>query len=191
MTESIPPPQVEVPNQDHNMDDRDLPPILGGEKEAVWPKWKGSPVSFPLYFARLKIKIAADYKKLGGNEIICHSILDTIPESKQQRVSHWFLSGGPNGDYDVERFLAFFKDKFNDKLALQTAGSELQQMRMGSSQSFELFLDDFELKLAQCGGLNWPDEDKIIRIDEAINTKLSNALIGVDLPENDYDGWVS
>ncbi|KAI0997642.1 hypothetical protein K3495_g10546 [Podosphaera aphanis] len=118
MTDYIPPPQAEIPNQDHDMDDRDLPPILGGEKEAI----------------------AADYKNQGGNEIICLSILDTIPESKQHRVSHWFLSGGQNGDYDVELFLAFFKDKFNNKLALQTAGSELQRMRMGSSQGFELFL---------------------------------------------------
>ncbi|KAI0999829.1 hypothetical protein K3495_g8369 [Podosphaera aphanis] len=64
-------------------------------------------------------------------------------------------------------------------------------MRMGGSQGFEVFLDDFELKLANCGELNWPDEDKIIRIDEAINTKLSNVLIDVDLPDNDYDRWVS
>lgn len=47
------------------------------------------------------------------------------------------------------------------------------------------------MKLAQCTGLSWPDEDKIIRINEAINEKLSSALIDVDLPDDDYDGWVS
>ncbi|KAI1002901.1 hypothetical protein K3495_g5302 [Podosphaera aphanis] len=158
------------------MGDDDIAPILGGEEQAVWPKWNGSPTSFPLYFTRLKIKIAGDYKKLGGNEIIFHSIMDTILET---------------GDHDVELFLAFMKDRFSDRQALQNAGSELQRMRMSDSQGFELFLDDFELKLAQCGGLVWPDEDKIIRLDEAINSKLSNALINVDLSDNNYESWVS
>ncbi|KAI0995202.1 hypothetical protein K3495_g12980 [Podosphaera aphanis] len=132
------PENLEIPqpnHQDINMGDDDIAPILGGEKQAVWPKWNGSPTSFPLYFARLKIKIAGDYKKLGGNKIICHSIMDTIPESKQQRVSHWFLSGGPAGDYDVELFLAFMKDKFSDRQALQTAG-KTWYIQKGSAPSY-------------------------------------------------------
>ena len=61
---------------------------------------------------------------------------------------------------------------------------------MGSSQRFESFLQDFEYKLAQCKGLGWPDETKILMLGPAINLKLSNSLIPVDLPESDYEAWV-
>jgi hypothetical protein len=59
-------------------------------------------------------------------------------------------------------------------------------MRMGDFQKFDSLLDDFEFKLALCGGAEWPDRDRILRLNVMINAKLLNALITVDFPDNDY-----
>jgi hypothetical protein len=45
--------------------------------------------------------------------------------------------------------------------------------------------------LALCKGTEWPDRNRILRLNAIINAKLSNALITVDFPDNDYQSWVT
>jgi hypothetical protein len=127
---------------------------------------------------------------MGNSAAICNQIIGTIPRDKQQRVAHWFISGGDDGQFDIDDFLVLIKEKFEDRESVQTAGRQLYLIRMGSSQKFESFLQDFEYKLAQCKGLGWPDETKILMLRPAINLKLSTSLIPVELPEADYKAWV-
>ena len=70
------------------------------------------------------------------------------------------------------------------------AGKQLYLIYIGLSQKFESFLQDFEYKLAQCRGLGWPNETKILMLCPAINLKLLTSLIPVKLPELDYKAWV-
>jgi hypothetical protein len=100
------------------------------------------------------------------------------------------MSGGKDGQFDVDNFLEVIKEKFKDREQIQTAGRQLYLIRIGLSQSFEGFLQDFKYKLAQCKGLGWPDETKILMLRLAINLKLSTSLIPVDLSESDYNVWV-
>ena len=162
----------------------------GASKLQKWPDWDGEPSTFLLYFHRLKGKIEADRNNMGNNAAVCNQIIGTMPRDKQQRVAHWFISGGKDGQFDVDSFLEVIKEKFEDREQIQTAGKQLYLIRMGSSQRFESFLHDFEYKLAQCKGLGWPDETKILMLRPAINLKLSTSLIPVDLPESDYEAWV-
>ena len=162
----------------------------GADKLQKWPEWDGEPSSFLLYFHRLRSKIEADKSKMGNNTAICNQIIGTLPQNKQQRVAHWFISGGDNGQFDIDDFLELIMEKFEDRESVQTAGRQLYLIRMGSSQKFESFLQDFEYKLAQCRGLGWPDETKILMLRPAINLKLSTSLIPVELPESDYKAWV-
>ena len=163
---------------------------VGADKLQKWPEWDGEPSSFLLYFHRLKCKIEADKSKMGNDAAICNQIIGTIPQEKQQRVAHWFISGGDDGQFDIDDFLELIREKFEDRESVQTAGRQLYLIRMGSSQKFESFLQDFEYKLAQCKGLRWPDETKILMLRPAINLKLSTSLIPVELPESDYKAWV-
>jgi hypothetical protein len=78
------------------------------------------------------------------------------------------------------------KDKFENKEAVQTAGNELQRMRMGDFQKFDSLLNNFEFKLALYGGAEWPDRNRILRLNAIINAKLLNALVTIDFPDNDY-----
>jgi hypothetical protein len=43
----------------------------------------------------------------------------------------WFLNEGPYKNWNVNEFLLHLKNKFENKKTVQTAGNELQQMRMG------------------------------------------------------------
>jgi hypothetical protein len=126
--------------------------IKGGFKASLWPKWDGEDLLFLLYFARFRVKIKADQQLLGGPEVICYGIFETLPEIKRSRVFQWFLNGGFYKDWNVNEFLFYLKDKFENKKAVQIAGNELQRMRMGDFQKFDSFLNDFEFKLALCGG---------------------------------------
>jgi hypothetical protein len=62
---------------------------------------------------------------LGGSEVTCYGILETLPETKRTRVFQWFLSGGSHKDWNINEFLLHLKDKFENKEAVQTAGNEL------------------------------------------------------------------
>lgn len=64
-------------------------------------------------------------------------------------------------------------------------------MRMGAHQMFSDFLQDFEIKLSQCGGQNIDDETKIYQLETAINVRLRDLLLSKSLPTNDYQKWVS
>jgi hypothetical protein len=63
-------------------------------------------------------------------------------------------------------------------------------MRMGNSQKFDSLLNDFEFKLALCGGAKWPDRNRILRLNAIINAKLLNALVTVNFSDDDYQSWV-
>jgi hypothetical protein len=59
-------------------------------------------------------------------------------------------------------------------------------MRMGDFQKFDSLLDNFEFKLALCEGAEWPDRNRIFRLNATINAKLLNALVTVNLFDDDY-----
>jgi hypothetical protein len=105
-------------------------------------------------------------------------------------VFQWFLSEGPYKDWNIDEFLLHLKDKFENKEAVQTAGNELQRMRINNFQKFDSLLNDFEFKLALYKKAEWPDRNQILRLNAIINAKLLNALITVNFPNNDYQSWV-
>jgi hypothetical protein len=84
---------------------------------------------------------------LEGPEVICHGIFETLPETKRTRMFQWFLNEGPYKNWNVNEFLLYLKNKFENKKAVQIAGNELQRMRMGDFQKFNSLLNDFEFKL--------------------------------------------
>jgi hypothetical protein len=62
---------------------------------------------------------------LGGPEVTCYRIFETLPETKRTRVSQWFLNGGPYKDWNIDEFLLYLKNKFENKEAVQIVGDEL------------------------------------------------------------------
>jgi hypothetical protein len=64
-------------------------------------------------------------------------------------------------------------------------------MRISNFQKFDSLLNNFEFKLALYKEAKWPDRNRIFRLNVIINAKLSNALITVNFPDNDYQSWIT
>jgi hypothetical protein len=105
-------------------------------------------------------------------------------------VFQWFLNEGPYKNWNINEFLLHLKDKFENKKTVQTAGNELQRMRISDFQKFDSLLNDFEFKLALCKRTEWPNRNRIFRLNAIINAKLLNALVTIDFSDNDYQSWV-
>lgn len=160
-------------------------------KEVAWPEWDGTVETFAFYTFQLAVKLEGDAALLGTNpKLICLSMIGTLPSKKRIRVSQWFQKGGPNRDWNTTDFLRHFEEQFEDKQARQSAAEELSRMRQGIHQLFTDYLQDFEYKLAQCGGMDWPGSAKTVYLNTGINQTLKAALVTKTLPDNDYDKWV-
>ena len=165
------------------------PTVSVQRKATKWPVWDGKTDSFKTHAYLLKVKIEEDRAILGSSRAICMEMFNSIPADRRPRIAHWFETGGPQGNYDWEAFLAALKDKFEDRQARQTAGDQLSRMRMGATQFFADYLQDFEFKLSQCDGLGWPDRTKNIYLNTSINDKLKEKLVSKSLPDDDYAKW--
>jgi hypothetical protein len=63
-------------------------------------------------------------------------------------------------------------------------------MRIDDFQKFDSLLNDFEFKLALYKEAEWPDRNRILRLNAIINAKLLNALITINFSDNNYQSWV-
>jgi hypothetical protein len=63
-------------------------------------------------------------------------------------------------------------------------------MRINDFQKSDSLLNNFEFKLALYKEAKWPDRNRILRLNAIINAKLSNALITINFPNNDYQSWI-
>jgi hypothetical protein len=81
-------------------------------------------------------------------EVTCHETFETLPETKKTKVFQWFLNESPHKNWNVDKFLFYLKTKLENKKAVQTAGNELQRMRINDFQKFDSLLNNFEFKLA-------------------------------------------
>ncbi|RKF64428.1 putative eka-like protein [Erysiphe neolycopersici] len=130
---------TQVPMANREPMDQDSPEAQK-RKEVVWPSWSGTSESFGFYLARLKAKIEEDLNMLGPNRAICLSVIETLPETKQYLVGHWFERGGDDGKFRCEDLLNHFRDQFEDRELKMAACQSLTKMRQGSQQYFRDFL---------------------------------------------------
>lgn len=178
-------PQIQIPTQTQ------LPPPVLQREASKWPVWDGNSTTFEAHVYSLRVKIEEDRQLLGSDRSICFNIFNSVPTEKRLRIQQWFQKGGPDGSHNWQAFLTHFNDQFENKQARQTSRSQLQRMRMGTNQYFHDFLQDFELKISQCGSSGYTDEMKISLLETAINPSLTNLLLNKSLPDNDYPRWIS
>jgi Retrotransposon gag protein len=162
-------------------------PVMSTHRIA-WPKWDGKTKSFPFFLAQLRVRVAVATDQTG--QIRCFQMVQCLPLEKQYLVAHWFGEGGPDKDYNWEKFADHFALQFEDKQAKKAALEELSRMRQGATQFFTDFVSDFEYKLSVAGGHGWPDEAKLGFLENGINNCLRTALVTVTLPMI-YNEWLT
>lgn len=80
--------------------------------------------------------------------------------------------------FDYGSFLDFVQNQFEDKQAAQTAGRQLSCSGWATVKPFTDFLQDFEYKLAQCGGaLSGLTRPKSYSLTQAFSSTLRAHLI--------------
>ena len=151
-----------------------------------WPEWDGKSEHYNSYIELLAAKIDVDWEKLGGHKAVCIDMMNSIPLTLRNRVSQWFSTGGPDGDWNYELFISHFNDNFGDKTAARTAGDRLTRIRQGEHQIFADFLNDFEYMLAQAKGLKWEGRVKVNQLSASLNKRLSDYLVAVNTSDDDY-----
>ena len=128
------------------------PPFLTSTKQpSQWPVWDGSTTSLNAHLFLLRIKIEEDRAVLGSDRAICFDIFRSVPSDKQPRILNWLETGGFDSNYNWNHFLDHLKETFENKLARQTAADQLGRMQMGATQYFVDYLQEYELKISQCG----------------------------------------
>lgn len=177
----------QIPEDTHN---RHWYPPYPQKKISKWPEWDGNAESFSTHLFLLRAKIEEDNQFLGSARAICLEIFGSVPASKQPRIAHWIKTGGSGGVHDWDEFLKYLAEQFEDKQAKQAAGDLLGRMRMGATQYFVDFLQDYEFRLSQCDGLGWADGLKIIHLNIGINSTLRDKLVTKSLPDDDYVKWI-
>ncbi|KAI0999758.1 hypothetical protein K3495_g8440, partial [Podosphaera aphanis] len=132
----------DIPMNEENpaMTSEQLLAALSKKKEAKWPEWDGKSESLRPFLFELRVKIEEDRHLLGSNRAVCLGMLGTLPKERKSRVDSWFESGGSTGSYDWKEFLDHFKEIFEDKQSLLTAGKELSRMKQGARQPFSEFV---------------------------------------------------
>lgn len=165
-------------------------PTTQKKNASSWPEWDGSKELYPTFIIQLAAKIDTDWELLGGHKAVCMDMMNTIPKTLRTRISQWFSTGGPNGDWNYELFITHFNDNFEDKSSIRTANEKLTRMRQGQHQTFASYLNDFEHLLAQSGGLKWEGYVKINSLYLGLNEKLTNHLMLVSLSDTDYTLFV-
>ncbi|CAD6506136.1 BgTH12-07066 [Blumeria graminis f. sp. triticale] len=128
------------------------PPFLTSTKQpSQWPVWDGSTTSLNAHLFLLRIKIEEDRAVLGSNRAICFDIFRSVPSDKQPRILNWLETGGFDSNYNWNHFLDHLRETYENKLTRQTAADQLGRIRMDATQYFVEYLQEYELKISQCG----------------------------------------
>ncbi|KJZ69492.1 hypothetical protein HIM_11109 [Hirsutella minnesotensis 3608] len=154
------------------------------------PKYDGLRKSYTAWARQMRDKLELDAHYFNGNRELWYLINSCLGEKPQQVVATFYAAGGPGGAYDPQEFMRYLDRTYQDSNIQSRAAATLRTMRQREDQTLASFLPRFEQALAEAGGADWPDNAKIVFLENAINKRLQESLVTAVLPE-DYQGWLT
>ncbi|KAK1838021.1 pol-like protein, partial [Colletotrichum chrysophilum] len=127
---------------------------------------------------------------IGGNAEVWYYINSRLDIDPQQVVATFYAAGGPEGKRDPSEFMRYLDRTYKDPSAASRAAATLRTIRQRDDQSLASFLPRYERILSEAGGASWADQAKITLLEGALSTRLQRALVTVDLPVDNYHGWL-
>lgn len=163
------------------------------KREAALPKWTGQPEDLDFYLERLETRIEMDMEPYFLPAQICMDMIDTLPDNKKCRVESWFKGKKASGRFNWRELLICFRNEFQDNQAQQAALETLERMEQGQHQFFMDYLKEFELKVAQSGGIATHTlRHQTMLLKGSLNRRLRRSLLGLKLPPpENYSAWVA
>ncbi|KAK2728980.1 pol-like protein, partial [Colletotrichum kahawae] len=154
------------------------------------PKFTGRRKDYPAWSQQMRDKITLDARLMGGNAEVWYYINARLEVDPQKVVATFYSAGGPGGKREPSEFMRYLDRTYKDPSATSRAAAELRTIRQRDDQSLASFLPRYERILSEAGGASWADQAKITLLEGALSTQLHRALVTVDLPVNNYHGWL-
>ncbi len=134
-------------------------------------------------------KLQIDRDLFTSKQEMWYTIYICLGNAAQQTVST-FYAAGATMEYDPDQFLDYLERNYGNQNLSREAANALRNLRQTDTQKFAAFLPKFERLIADAQGSTWADNAKIAFLKGALNTRLSNNLVLVSLPQ-DYTSWVT
>lgn len=155
------------------------------------PKYSGKKKEYESWSQEMRAKIRIDGDFYDNDPIKLWWLINScLGDSPRLIVATFVKSGGRSGAHDPDVFMAYLDSIYKDRTLQARAARDLRRMHQPDKASLATFIPKFEQTLVEAGGATWPDGAKITFLEGALNSELQRSLITVDLPVDDYPGWV-
>ena len=92
--------------------------------------------------------------------------------------------------YNPDGLLNYLKKYYINPDVNQRALERLRRIRQGNNKPFAAFLPRFERELIKSDGAAWPDYFKISYLKGALNAKIIDCLITMNLDRQNYPDFI-
>ncbi|KAF6792373.1 pol-like protein [Colletotrichum musicola] len=166
--------------------------VAGGRRKPLPnpPKFTGRRKDYPAWSQQMRDKITLDAGFMGSNDEVWYYINSRLDVDPQQVVATFYAAGGPGGKREPSEFMRYLDRTYKDPSAASRAAAKLRTIRQRDDQPLASFLPRYERILSEAGGASWADQAKITLLEGALSTQLHRALVTVDLPVDNYHGWL-
>lgn len=160
------------------------------QRDASFGKWDGESYTWTPHYQLLQVQCEVYLPFLVTEKAVCMKIYESIPEPQRQRIRGYWIKCGKTQEYSWKAFLNECNKTYYSKVESEKAENKLYSMKQGESQFFRSFLEEWELQLEYAGGSDWPESFKIKQLRRSISEKLSDKIVALKLPKDDYQKWV-
>lgn len=172
--------------------EKDPPKEFGVKlKPTNLPEFNGSRVRYPAWRTAVLDTFRMDWNLFGyDNSRAFLMIYNSLKGGALERAGPFYEAGRINMTRNPEDFIEFLDRLYLDTTRVSQANLDLHSMKMKETERWADFLATWSKKLTEARGDFWPDENKISMLQNAMNKKLTRALIGNHLlPDDDFSEW--
>ena len=149
------------------------------EKLPTLDKYTGKRSEWDEWHLTAKNKLAVDGEAIGTNLDQFMYIFSRLGGDAAKTVSTKAQTLSDNRSGNGASFLAYLDTVYGDPNKRSRALQALYNMKQKNHESFAAFLPKFESTLANAGGSELPDEQKISLLKNALNDALRMQLVGL------------
>ena len=141
-------------------------------------KFNGDRRQFRGFMLNVEAKLRTDGSLMGIEAEKVYYLFALLEGGAMDRMVPWMKQFEDSSEFTTEAFLRHLSDGFQDTQLEEKARTHLANMRQGTL-SFATFLVNFDNTLMEAGGSLWPDSNKKMFLDQALNVRMKSALISV------------
>lgn len=154
-------------------------------------KFSGNRSQYPAWRQQMNDKLQIDIKFFESAREAWYLIYSCLDVGPQQVVATFYATQGEPNFYQPKVFFEYLDRNYADPNLKAKATAMLRSLKQKDNESFASYLPKFERTITEAGGTAWPDETQIAFLESGISERLRLALVPVQLPTNDYIGWLA